>query len=494
MSKESSYRQIFKTTSIFGGVQVFNIIINIIRSKLIAILLGPAGMGIVGLLNSTTTIVGNITNCGLSTSSVKNVAAANASGDMEKVSKVIGVLRRLVWITGVTGAIIMFFAARWLSELTFNNRDYTYAFMALSITLLFTQVNAGQMVVLQGLRKIKYLALADLIGTIIGLVVSVPIYFVWRTAGIVPAIIITSVCMVALSWYFSSKIKLEKYKVTVELLRTEGREMITMGFFLSFSGLITLAASYVVRIFINREGGIEQVGLYNSGFAIITSYVGLVFTAMATDYYPRLSAVAYSNRELKRVINQQAEIAVLIISPIISIFLVYINFVVIILYSSKFSGVDGMIHWAALGMIFKAASWSIGFILLAKGESKVFFWNELLNNIYTLVLNLVGYHYGGLSGLGISFLVGYFIYFFQVFFLAKIRYEFSFEKDFFVIMLVQLLINVSCFLLVLFLHRPYNYLGGTIFILLSFLYTFRELDKRLALKSFLMKFKQRMLK
>src|SRR5580692_2237549 len=103
--KQSSYRNIMKATSLFGGVQVFNIIISIIRSKFIAILLGPAGMGIAGLLTSTTGLITGVTNFGLGTSAVKNVSAANSTGDNYKISTVISVLRRLVWITGTLGMI-----------------------------------------------------------------------------------------------------------------------------------------------------------------------------------------------------------------------------------------------------------------------------------------------------------------------------------------------------------------------------------------------------
>ena len=55
--QQASYRQIMKATSLFGGVQVFQIIIAVVRSKFVAILLGPSGMGIVGLLTSTTGLV-----------------------------------------------------------------------------------------------------------------------------------------------------------------------------------------------------------------------------------------------------------------------------------------------------------------------------------------------------------------------------------------------------------------------------------------------------
>src|SRR5665647_90470 len=99
-----------------------------------------------------------------------------------------------------------------------------------------------------------------------------------------------------------------------------------------------------------------------------------------------------------------------------------------------------MLHWAALGMFFKAASWAIAFILLAKGASKLFFWNELIANIYILCLNILGYHYMGVTGLGISFMVGYMLYLIQVFIISKIKYQFSFHLAFIYIFTIQVLL------------------------------------------------------
>lgn len=155
--QQSSYRQIMKATSLFGGVQFFQIIISVIRSKFIAVLLGPTGMGIVGLLTSTTGLVGALTNFGLGTSAVKNISEANSLGDENRILSVISVMRRLVWITGALGSIVTLIFSAWLSEITFGNKDYTFAFIWLSITLLLNQLSSGQLVLLQGLRKIKQL-------------------------------------------------------------------------------------------------------------------------------------------------------------------------------------------------------------------------------------------------------------------------------------------------------------------------------------------------
>lgn len=141
--QRNSYRQIMKATSLFGGVQFFQILISVVRSKFVAILLGPTGMGIVGLLTSATALVGGLTNLGLGTSAVKNISEARTTGNEDRISNVIFVLRRLVWMTGLLGVLVTLFFSSWLSEVTFGNRDYTLAFVWISVTLLFNQLSSG---------------------------------------------------------------------------------------------------------------------------------------------------------------------------------------------------------------------------------------------------------------------------------------------------------------------------------------------------------------
>lgn len=490
MSEQRSYRQIMKATSIFGGVQVIQILVQIVRSKAVAILLGPAGMGINSLLSSTLGLVQSLTNFGLQTSAVKNVAEANGTGDVTRVAVIITVLRRWVWITGLLGTILTLILSPWLSKITFGNREYTLAFIWISVSLLFNQLSSGQLVILQGLRKIRYLANANLTGAFLGLFVSIPMYYLWGVDGIVPAIIAMSLVNMLRTWYFARKIKLEKVEVTRKTTLVEGKQMLIMGFLLSMSGLMTTGAAYILRIFISNTGGVDQVGLYSAGFAIINTYVGMVFTAMGTDYYPRLSAVAGDDTKATQTINQQAEITLLILAPILVVFMVFINWAVILLYSTQFTGVNGMIQWAALGMYFKAASWSIAFILLAKGASKLFFWNELITNIYLLGFNILGYKYGGLDGLGISFLAAYFVYLVQVFFLSRIKYNFSLGKNFIKIFTIQVVLGVLGLLIVKYTNKPVSYILGSMVILVSGLYSLWELNKRLDLKNLLKRFRR----
>jgi len=492
MQKEkSSYKQIMKATSIFGGVQVFNIIITIIRSKVIAVYLGPAGMGIAGLLNSSTGLVKALTNFGLGTSAVRDIASAYESKDQIRIRTTVVVFRRLVWITGILGTVATIVLAPILSKFSFGNEDYTIAFMWLGVTLLLQQLASGQMVILQGTRKLKLLAKANLLGSIIGLLVSVPLYYYKGVEGIVPALIITAVVTFLVAWYFARKVKVESIAVTQSETISKGKGMLKLGFALSLTGLIAMGTSYFLRIYISNTGSLDDVGLYNAGFAIIGIYVGLVFSAMATDYFPRLSGVAHDNTQSTVLINQQAEMGVLILAPILVVFLIFINWVIILLYSQKFVPINGMIQWSALGMYFKVATWSIGFIFLAKGAFKLFFWSQLTIQLIQLGLNILAYKYFGLEGLGVSFLITYVYLLFQQYFLANYFYKFNYNLSFVRIFGIQLGLGVCCFIIIKFITLPWAYVAGIPFIFASFWFSFKELDKRLNLKELLVSFRDR---
>ena len=200
MDNKDSYRSLFKATSLFGGVQVYQIAIGIIKSKLVAMLLGPNGVGIQGLFTSATELIKQLSSFGLSQSAVRDISEAKASGDINRVNKTVSVLRKLVVITGSIGLIATVLLSPILSMSSFGNTTYTLGFILLAVTLLFDQISAGQKVELQGMRRLKDLAKASAIGSTFGLFLSVPLFFFWGTRGIVPALILNSLCILFITF------------------------------------------------------------------------------------------------------------------------------------------------------------------------------------------------------------------------------------------------------------------------------------------------------
>ena len=480
-NKQSSYRSIFKATSLFGGVQVYQILIQIIKSKFIAVLLGPTGVGIMGLYQSGLQLVQQISSMGLANSAVRDVSEANGSNDIQRIAKTVSIVCKLVWITGLLGLIIVACRSPLLSKLSFGNYDYTIPFIILSVTLLLDQLSAGQRVVLQGMRRLKALAKCTAFGVTFGLITSVPLYYLLGIDGIIPTLILNSACSLTLSWIYSRKIKIEKVQITPKQTLEQGKQMLVMGVSMSLSGIFATIVSYAIRAFIQNDGGVEQVGLFQAGFLIMTTYVGMVMNAIATDYYPRLAAINKDNVKCSEAVSQQGEIGTMIIAPMLTICLVFMPFVLRLLYSEQFLAANEYISWACLGMMLRLSAWIISFLFVAKAESKMFLKLELFANAFYLVFSLLGYHYMGLTGLGIAFAIEYVAYFLLCYLIARKRYEFRFSNSFINCYGIQLLLVVACLTIVMVFDGWMKYTIGSVIIALSCYLGLKGLNQRMNL-------------
>jgi len=487
---QQSYRKVLNATSLFGGVQVINIIISLVRSKVIALLIGPIGMGISNLLLTTMELINGLTNLGLERSAVKDISLANTNSNSKSVAKTISILKKLVWLTITIGIILMIALSPWLSEMAFGNKDYTISFIWISIALLFKQLSSSQLAILQGLRKLQYLAKANLLGNFIGLLITLPLYYFFRIDAIVPAIIIATFMSFIFTYYYSQKLDIAPVAISRKEAVSEGKGMINLGVMLSLSSMITLLVAYIIRIYIGssnetEELGLIDVGLYSAGFVILNSYVGIIFNAMGTDYFPRLSEIANDIIKLRKTVLEQAIVAILLITPIIVVFLAFAPLIIVILYSNEFSPIVAMVTWGILGMIFKAVSWSMGYMIIAKGDSKVFIKTAIGFNAILLLINIVGYHYGGLEGIGISFFIYYIIHFITIRIITYYRYDFYFEKGFYKIFTFTVIMCLIAFLITFISIPVLKYLLMTGIIIVSCLYSYKQLDKKIGLKDYL---------
>lgn len=136
VAEKTSHRQILKATGILGGAQVIEIIIRIIRNKVVAVLLGPMGVGILGLYQSTIELIQSTTGFGLNFSAVRDIAEMAGSNDPQKISRTILILRRWVWFTGLLGMVLgLLFRTGFKIVTHVKNGFYIDAFFALVVII-----------------------------------------------------------------------------------------------------------------------------------------------------------------------------------------------------------------------------------------------------------------------------------------------------------------------------------------------------------------------
>ena len=421
-SKEN-YSHVLKYTGIFGGVQGLNIIIGLLRNKLVAILLGSGGMGLASLFNSAINFMSQTTNLGVSFSAVRHLSEIFDAGDAEQIEHFVKVVRAWCFLTALFGMFVCVAVGPLLSDYTFSWGDHTLHFVLLAPAVAMLAVTGGETAILKASRCLRALASIQVLLVFVSLFVSVPVYYFFGASGIVPVIVLMAFAGMALTILYSYRIHPLRMRGFWNVLG-EGVVMIRLGAAFTLAGVLGSGAEIAIRSYLNVYSNLETVGLYNAGFVLTITYAGMVFSAMETDYFPRLSAINHDVEAVNMTVNRQIEVSLLVLSPMLAVFIVFLPVLLPILYTSDFLPVVAMAQVASFSMYFKAAYLPVSYITLAKGDSGAFLLLEATSYILLVIFVVVGYDRFGLLGTGIALSASNLIDMLIAYVYAGIRYHY----------------------------------------------------------------------
>src|SRR6185503_3210517 len=112
-----------------------NVAVAIVRTKAMALLLGPTGIGLMGLYVSILNLVQTLAGMGINTSGVRQIADAAGSGDTARIALTTLVLRRTALVLGLVGAVLLIVLAKPISILTFGSDRHSGAIAMLSVAV-----------------------------------------------------------------------------------------------------------------------------------------------------------------------------------------------------------------------------------------------------------------------------------------------------------------------------------------------------------------------
>jgi PST family polysaccharide transporter len=418
-SAGKSYGQILKSSTIIGGSSVVNVLMGIVRVKVNAVLLGPGGMGLIGLYNSIYQIAGTVSNLGINSSGVRQIADAAGTGNQTRIAHTITTLRRMALFLGLTGALGLFLLRKPVCKMTFGNLEHASEVGVLALAVLFGAVSGGQGALIQGMRRMGDLARESIYGAVLGTIISAAIIYFLRERGIVISFVAVAAMSILSSWWYARKIRVERVTLKWKELWEEVRRLLALGLVLTASGLIVAGGGYLTRLMIVRQFGLDEAGFFQSASALSIVYAGFILQAMGADFYPRLTAVAKDHSACNRLVNEQAEIGLLLSVPGILATLTFAPLVIHVFYSAKFGPAVEILRWQILGILLRVASWPMAFIMLAKELKKMFFWTELIFGGLYVGLTYCCLKVWGLAGAGIAFFAGYLVYWWMIFFLMR---------------------------------------------------------------------------
>ena len=422
-SVEKNYAHILKYTGIFGGVQGLNILIGLVRNKIVASLLGPMGMGLTSLFNSVVNFISQSTNLGISFSAVRHVSELFDAGDEERIRHFVKVVRSWSLLTALLGMLVCVVAGPLLSSHTFAWGDHTLHFVLLAPAVGLIAITGGETAILKGARQLRSLAVIQLAAIFIALVISVPIYYFFGQTGIVPVIVLMALATMLLTIRHSYRLYPLQLRGQKGILG-EGMEMVRLGIAFVLAGVMATGADMIVRSYLNVVGELDTVGLYNVGYTMTMVYGGMVFIAMETDYFPRLSGVVFDTERANQTVNRQIEVSVLIIGPMLVAMLFAVPVMIPVLFTSEFLPVVDMMRFTTLALYLRAMKLPVSYIALARGDGKSYLLLEGLYYVGMVAMVIAGYRWWGLTGTGVALLVLSAAEFFLLYIYTYIKYHY----------------------------------------------------------------------
>lgn len=405
-------RSIIKATAVLGSASVVNILTGLVSAKISAVLLGPGGVGYMGLLQSLLGLAGMVAGMGVSTGFVRDGARALAEADMRRLSA----LRAGAWLScgvlGVAAAVVMVLARVPLSRLTLGGSAHGGAVIIIAVGLLLTLAAGIQTGILNAHRQISALVRCSMLGSVLGTASNLLIIWTWRGAGVPWAVLAGCFIPWAASAFYLRRLGTRSDpRPSSREVRSAAGGLLRFGAPFTASLLVGAGVVTALPVFVLHAIDADAAGYYRAAATVAVSYLGFVTASMSQDYYPRVSAVADQKAELCRLVNEQHRLVLLLGGPVILGMLALVPYLIPLVYSPRFIPAVGLLEWQLLGDMFRLAAWTMAFVILARSGSFLFFGLELAGGASLLGLSWVGMRWFGLEGLGMGFVACAVVYY-----------------------------------------------------------------------------------
>ena len=432
----TSHRQIFKSSAIIGGASVINIVIGIVKVKVLAVLLGPAGVGLMGLYQNIMGMASTLAGCGIGNSGVRQLAAS--AGEAETLA----IVRRTLWLSnlilGLAGMTILWLLREPVAQWVFGDATHVSEVGWLGLGVLLSLIAGSQTALLQGLRRIGDLARISIISAFFSAIVGISLVYWQGQAGVVWFVLAAPAISALVASYYAARLPRPQTARDWQAISQQWQAMLKLGIPFMAAGLLTLATQLAARSIILRELGLDASGYFQAAWAISMTYIGFVLGAMATDYYPRLTEAINDHPRARKLVNEQTEMALLLAGPALLAMITLAFWVIHLLYAASFAPATDVLRWQLLGNILKVASWPMGFILLAMGRGGIFITIEFIWNATYLGAIAMGIQEWGLVIAGAGFWFAYLVYFVVLAWIAArlIGYKLDWRNSVFILLLL----------------------------------------------------------
>ena len=337
MSTGHAYRQILRASSIIGGASVVNVLLGLLRNKAAAVLLGPAGVGLIGLLQSLVATASTVAALGFGNVGTRQIAEAAGTGDDVAIAAARRALAIGTFVLALVGAGVFWALRDLLAVRVLGDARLADEVGWLALAVALTVAAGSQVALLTGLRRIGDIARVSVSSAALSTLLGVGALWLWRGDALTAFVLAAPVASFLLGHFYVARLpRTHAVRAPFPQLVAQWRTLARLGLAFVGTGLVGHLGLLLVRTLVQRELGTHALGQFQASWTVSMTYIGFVLTAMGTDFYPRLTAAMRDRAEAMRIVNDQSEVALLLAGPVLLGALSLSPWLFELLFSSRF--------------------------------------------------------------------------------------------------------------------------------------------------------------
>ncbi len=406
--------KVFSFTSLSTLVKMLTGLISI---KVIAIIVGPAGVALLGQLNSFTTIALCVATGGIANGIVKYIA--EYKGSDEKVKQLISTAFKITLYCSLVVGVCLIIFHRIISNMVLLSPAYGYVFIILGLSISLYAVNSLLLSVLNGYKEFKKYVAINIANSLAGLIFTVGfVYFYQLKGALISAVTYQSIMLLVTLW-MARRLPWMKKEFFAQKLQVAISKKYTHYALMTFItiGSVPLSQLILRGHVISAISGVEA-GWWEAMNRISSIYLMVITTSFSVYYLPRLSELT-ARAELRREIFKSYKIVMPLLLAGFTVIYLIRHFLIGLVVTADFLPMERLFIWQLVGDIFKIASWLLAFLMIAKSMTKTFIATEVISSATFVGLSFILLNINGIVGITQAYLISYILYTFTMVFIFR---------------------------------------------------------------------------
>jgi PST family polysaccharide transporter/antigen flippase len=349
-------------------------LVSLVIIKMIAVVLGPPGLGAIGNLLSVLSVVMVFAGGGIATGIAKYVAQYH-----KRPRRVLRLLETAFAIGfSVSGLIlaISILAAQPIAVALFDTASLWWLSPMLGVAHFACFLGASTIAIANGQHRSDLFA-AISISAYLG---CIPAAFVlirlFGFTGAAMALMLMAGCTALPSLWLLLRAPIRRV-MRLRFHRPETGQLLRFSAMTLSSALTFPIAEILVRAAIIDELGLAQTGLWQASIRLSGAIMGFLTVYLATSYMPRLSALENPSVAFSFVRRTMMRIGLIFLLIALVLYAAR-KLVIPLLFSTAFAPLEPLLGWQLAGDLFRVSAYVIGFLVIARARLSLHIGAELL--------------------------------------------------------------------------------------------------------------------